>query len=370
MPKKSTAPVPKFTPSHPSAPWRVYHQGKSIWFKDELDAQKKCDEIGKGRAAKLSAREIDELLYAKELLGGTPLLHAVRFFVQRHPSVTRSTTVADAVKTHVATYEKARPDYYDRKKLLLKKLTDRFGDHLFSAITADNIETLLNAESSDWVRNDLLTHTRTLFRNAKKKRLILEDPTEAFTFLNPKPSKVILTVEDAAHVLTVAADQFPELLPAVALQLFSGVRTSEIMRLDWADIRHGKFINIEPHVAKTHERRVIDWWPPALTKWMPEAKKSGSIIPHPKNYEHKKWRLLAVCKGTKADFKFGQNAFRHSFCSYACAHFENAGKATLLAGQHDVNIFFRHYRSYRTPEEARKYFGLTQEAGLALSEGE
>lgn len=357
MPKKSAL-IPRFTPSHPSAPWRVYHQGRSFWFKDKADAEKKCDEIGRGQGGKLTAREIDEYRHAKELLAGTPLLHAVREFIERHPQIDRTLTVNAAIDAHLEGYKRSRPDYFDRKVYLLDKLRAKCGSALLATVTSGTIEEMLHAEASGWVRNDLLTHTRTLFRTAAKKKQIQEDPTAPFTFIETKPSKVILTLDDTRHVLETARDQFPDILPAVALQLFAGIRTAEITRLDWAQVRHGEFINIEPHVAKTHERRVIDWWPEALTSWIPTIPASGAILPFPKTYEHKKWMLLAVCKKTKPGFKFGQNAFRHSFCSYACAYFENAGKATLLAGQHDVDIFFRHYRAYRTKEEAGRYFTL------------
>lgn len=360
MPKKLTAPEPKFTPSHPSAPWRVYHQGRSFWFKNEKDAQAKCDEVAKGQGNKLTTRELDEYRHAKELLAGTPLLHAVRYFIERHPQVNRTLTVNSAIDAHLLGYKKSRPDYYDRKVYLLDKLRDRCGESLLATVSPHTIDQLLKAESSDWVRNDLLTHLRVFFRQAAKTKLVPEDPTAAYTFIETKPSKVILTLADTRHVLETAEAQFPDILPAVALQLFSGIRTAEITRLDWAHVKHGEFINIEPEVAKTHERRVIDWWPKALTTWMPKVPESGAILPFPKTYEHKKWMLLAVCKKTKTDFKFGQNAFRHSFCSYACAYFENAGKATLLAGQHDVDIFFRHYRAYRTKAEAEEYFSISK----------
>lgn len=360
MPKKNKPITPKFTPSHPSAPWRVYYRGKSFWFADEADALKKCADIEKGRGGDPTNRDVDEIRHCKELLQGTPLLHAVRYFIERNPRIHQGMTVKEAVDQHLLRYKDSRPSYGERKKYLLDMLATDSGGRMLSEVGPETVERLLDSVTSSWTKNDLLTHLRTFFRSAVKKRILPEDPTLAFSPVVTRASKVILTVPDARHVLKTAAEQFPDILPAVCLQLFAGVRTEEITRLEWSDVKQGRFVNIEPHVAKTHERRVIDWWPAAMTNWMPKKLPTvGPICPNPRNFEHRKWMLIAVCRGTKKDFKFGQNAFRHSFCSFACSFFENAGKASLLAGQHDVHIFFKSYRDYRTKEEAEKYFSLS-----------
>ena len=353
--------VPKHTPSHSRAPWRVYHKGRSFWYADQADAQKKCDELNDPKnagAIKLTAREVDEYLYCRQLLGGTPLLHAVRSFIERNPVGDRTLTVGAEIDDHLLGYAKSRPIYLEKKTYLLEKLRTAAGGKLLADVSSTMVKSILAAEKSDWVRNDLLTHMRVLFRAAVKEKKIFDDPCAMFEDKTTTPTKVILTLEDTEYVLETCRSQFPEILSGVALQLFAGIRTSEITRLDWSAVKHGKLIDIDTKVAKTHERRVIDWWAPALTKWMPVAQESGPVVDHPDNFEHKKWLLIAVCRKAKPDFKFGQNAFRHSFCTYVCAFFENAGKGALLAGQHDVHIFFKNYRDYRTKELAEIYFGV------------
>ena len=363
MPRPSV-PRKSFNPSHGSSPWRVYFRGRSYWFKEESDADTKVSELAGGIPGRLTARQVDEYLHARELLAGTPLLFAVRYFIERNPAVLRTTTVSQAIDAHLEPYKRSaekskRFTYYDRKVHLLSKLRAFAGDRLFVEIGPETVRELLDAEQSDWVRNDLLTHLKVLFRQAHKRRHIPDDPTSSFDDLQTTPTKVIMATEDAEHTLRVAKEHMPELVVPVALQLYLGIRTEEIVRLDWGYIVAGKHVAIEATVAKTNERRVVDWWPPVLDKWILRAPAGGGpLLRRPRTYEAKKVKLVALCRALKKDYKFGQNAFRHTFCSFACAYFENASRAMLLAGQRDVNIFFRHYRDYRSRAEAKKYFGF------------
>jgi hypothetical protein len=362
MPRPSI-PRKTYAPSRDSSPWRVYYRGRSYWFRTEGEADAKVEELGRGSiTGRLNARQADEYLHAVELLKGTPLLAAVRFYIERQPAGSRTTTVAEAIDDHLKPYAKAadrtnRMSYYDRKVYLLDKLRAAAGDRLFSEIGPEVISSLLAAEGSDWVRNDLLTHLKILFRQAHKRKFIPDDPTSTFDDVETTASKVILSVDDAEHIMRVAEEHMPAMVAPMALQLYLGIRTEEITRLPWSKVRVGELVDIDETVAKTKERRVVDWWPPVLAKWIPKQQ-SGQLVDLPRAYEGRKVRLIALCRALKKDFLFGQNAARHSFCSFACAYFENASRAMLLAGQRDVNIFFRHYRDYRSRAEAVKYFGF------------
>jgi integrase len=334
----------------------VYFRGKSYWFKNEADAVAKAKDL-RGGKSDLTLRESDEYRYARQLLGRVPLLEAVRFYLERNPTTDPTMTVGEAITAHLARAT-GRPDYMEKKRYFLGIVSERLGNEKLAVVGPASVQALIDSMTSKWGANDVLRHARIFFRDCIRLKLLREDPTAAFQEQKVLPSKVILTVEDTAHILKVCKAQFPEILPAVALQLFTGIRTSEVTRLEWKDVRLGSLVNIEPQVAKTSERRVIDWWPEALTHWMPAKAGEGPVTVQPKSYEAHKWQLIMVCKASKSDFKFGQNAFRHSFASFGCAYFQNAGKVALLMGHRDVNMLFRHYRDYRTKEEADRYFGL------------
>src|SRR5690606_19463846 len=86
-----------------------------------------------------------------------------------------------------------------------------------------------------------------LFGYATKRRYCSENPLSRFTRedlsqlggqKNKRAKVNVLTVEEAETLLTTARDN-PGLglLPSVILRLFCGLRTEEIVRLDWHDVR-------------------------------------------------------------------------------------------------------------------------------------
>jgi integrase len=343
-----------FAEWHKPTPWRVYHRGKSYYVKTEALAKKKVAELDNRKGA-FSKRELDEYRHVQELLQGVPVLTAVRAYLDQHSSESAE-TVKGAIARHVATMTGCRPASVEKRAYFLGKLSARVGDKLLRSVSPSDIEAAQGTLKSDWMKNDFLKHTRILFRYAVRMKLTRNNPTEGMGDKKVTPSKVILTLADTTHLLDTCAKSHRDILPAIALQLFMGIRTSEICRLQWDAVKSGEFVDIDATVAKTHERRVIDWWPERLTQFMPE-KREGGVVPLPKNYEHAKWELVKIARATKADFVFGQNCLRHSFASYAVARWQDAGRVALWMGQRDVNILFRHYRNYRTQAEGVAFFG-------------
>lgn len=346
----------KHYPSRPAgSSWRVYHRGKSYWLPSEAEAKAKCAEL-EGRGGRtFGARELEEYRHAREVLGDVPLMVAVRAYME-HLSGESGLTVAELAKRHLA-HATGRAEYLTKKRYFVGKLTARLGSRRVADIRPSDIEEAVRSFDSPWMANTYLAHVRVLFRYGVKLRLSRNDPTAGLTDRKVNPSKVILSVADAQHMAKICAEHFPDILPAVALQLYTGIRTSEVCRLQWSAVRVGEFVDVSPNVSKTHERRVIDYWPKVLTRYIAAgSQRVGPVVPKPASYEARKNKLVVACKAAKPDFVFGQNAPRHSFASYAVALFQDAGRVALLMGQRDVNILFRHYRNYRTRDEGRAYF--------------
>jgi hypothetical protein len=53
------------------------------------------------------------------------------------------------------------------------------------------------------------------------------------------------------------------------------------------------------------------------------------------------------------------NALRHSFCTFHCALYGDAGKtATLLTHRGNVAILYQHYKGNAGRPDAERYFGI------------
>ena len=265
-------PAPKvtFNKARHYTPWRVYHRGKSYWFKTETAANSKKDDLAEGRG-QLSKREIDEYRYCRELLKGVPLLRAVRFFNEHNSArLTNSTRTVEELVTDFKNQLHGRPKYLQEAKRNVGLLADFCGKMLIGEPSTTTIGEFLAQFKSPWSYDRALKFAKAFFKWAMspKVRARPDNPCAPFSFKKPAGSKVYFTIDDATHVLKVCRSEFPSLLPAVALQMFAGIRTEEVIRIGWKSIRRGT-IRIEPEVGKMGQvkgkqvPRIIDWWPAA-----------------------------------------------------------------------------------------------------------
>ena len=146
-------------------------------------------------------------------------------------------------------------------KQLIKKLTTKFGNLPITAVKTFDLRNWIAGmdvapASKNWAR----LYSSVVFGYAKDAGLLDTNPAaEIPAFRNRIHKKpVILKVEQLQRLLEVAE---PEIVPALAIGAFAGLRASEIERLDWREIR--LFENpptIEVQVLKTWtaQRRFVN----------------------------------------------------------------------------------------------------------------
>jgi integrase len=134
----------------------------------------------------------------------------------------------------------------------------------------------------------------------------------------------IFTPEQLARLLNVAP---AELLPALAIQAFAGLRTSEVLRLAWGELDQTRgFITVSAKKAKTAKRRLIPV-APNLADWLrPYASVKGSLWAKGFRAYHVAIRNLATEIGLA---RWPNNGLRHSFASYHLAKHQNAPQLAL-----------------------------------------
>jgi len=223
-----------------------------------------------------------------------------------------------------------------------------------------------------------------IFRHAKGRRYCAENPFDRFTKEDLKThgglatekqaiSPNILTVSEARMLLDSAQlSKDPGMLASTVLRLFCGVRTTEVCRLDWSEVRAW---SDTPHVlipaGKAKKRRIRDIELPAnALAWLKlcPAPAKGLIIP---GNEDVKKKTKAFCK------RFGKvvrdagiaewenNDTRHSFGSYHLAlHGDSRRTATLMGHKQSDEVLFTSYRALVTKAQATEFFGIVP-AGAA-----
>ena len=134
---------------------------------------------------------------------------------------------------------------------------------------------------------------------------------------------------------------------------FCGLRTSEVLRLRWSDIRWGEGqLYVSPGKTKNAERWV-SLTPPALAlrSLLGEPAEGGRVIPE--DMKRTRARLVA-----RAGVTLGDNALRHSFGSYHLVGYSLPDTTALEMGHHSPAQTFNAYRRAVTKAQAAAWWGI------------
>lgn len=251
--------------------------------------------------------------------------------------------------------------YLDDLHYRLGILAGEFGRRIAADVSTDDVSAwLAGMNAAPQTVKNYRTIARSLFSYGVTLKACAENPVDrAFMPSKAETEVGILTVAQAAALLKAAHDR-PEILPAIAIGLFGGVRDAEIHRLDWSEIGfESGFITITPKKAKKKARRLIELRP-ALRAWLePLRQLSGPIWP-----AGERGRILHEAAREAAGITpWPHNALRHSFASYALAKWQNAAALALEMGN-SAPVLMEHYREIVMPKDAEAFWSLTPDAVL------
>jgi integrase len=159
----------------------------------------------------------------------------------------------------------------------------------------------------------------------------------------------ILTPESMTSLLASASER---LIPLLTIGGFAGLRTAEILRLDWAEVDFEQcHIEIKSGKSKTAQRRLAPLLP-NLAAWLePYRGRTGLVCPS-SEIETERRELAKSLEMT-----WPNNALRHSFGSYRMATTDDAQKVAHEMGN-SPSIVFRNYRKVVTKAEAARWFEI------------
>lgn len=236
-------------------------------------------------------------------------------------------------------------------------------------ITSAEDHVVGHTQVRDRTKNNYRMAMVTLFSYARDKNYLPRGEQTEAEFVTRHDGKKggsigIYSPQEFATLLQYVDERF---LPFVALGGFAGLRSIEILRLEWKDIWFAKgYVEVGRDKSKTATRRLAPICP-ALEQWLkPHAKKDGPVLPDIRNEVHFT-RLFAAAKSTLNDekgkprVKLVHNGLRHSFCSYRMAVTKSAPQVALEAGN-SPKMLFEHYRELVTEAEGKEWFSLTPAA--------
>jgi integrase len=149
-----------------------------------------------------------------------------------------------------------------------------------------------------------------------------------------------------------------DLIPFLSIGAFAGLRTSEFLKLDWADVR---ISNGNPHIIvqkgkrkqRGKSRRIVPMAANLKTWLHPEAQRGGPVWGQSEPQLYKRLQELAA----KAGVSWKSNALRHSFVSYRMALVKDETQVALEAGN-SAQMIFSNYRELVTEQDAQQWFSI------------
>ncbi len=191
-------------------------------------------------------------------------------------------------------------------------------------------------------------------------------PTEAEAVkpLDVVPSEnKILTAAEMTKLLNTEHDY---LIPPLVIKAFSGVRTEEMVRMDWKNINFvTKHIILPAAVTKTRRRRLIPIQDNLLSWLEPHRKKSGRIC---ERWQNPQTLTQAFDRhGKDKGIKVGANRFRNSYISYRVAVTHDVQRVALESGK-SPGIIQQEYLELATEDEGKLWFAITPESVKAAAE--
>jgi integrase len=295
---------------------------------------------------------------AVTILGKDLIVEAAKYYLQRNPASRQVRTVQQVADELVALKEnrKASARYIGDLRARLNTLAKQFPRNVEMVTTPDLQAWFDSMDAAPRTVRNFRSHASTLFKFAEARGYIAkgENPVAGTEQIKSKTASPIeiYSPKEIRRLLAAAPADFQ---PIIAIQAFAGLRSAEVMRLQWEDLKLERgHIEITAGNAKTASRRIVPILP-NLAAWLkPHAKKTGLLF-QPNNltaFNKKQNETSAAAK-----VKWKANALRHSFISYRVANIQNVAQVALEAGN-SPGMIFGHYRELVTVEDAKTWFAI------------
>lgn len=302
---------------------------------------------------------IHEYIAAQKLLGDVSILDAAKFYHRHGRSITKAAPLKEILEEMLKGLESDGRSAYH-----IRDMRRHVGT--FISKHPQDIQEITTSHINDWLRSfEVKGRTRdnyrdsvhNFFRFARAAGYLPKDlPTVADDSKrtnDPGAENTVFTVEEMGKMLFGAPDW---LIPTLALKFFSGLRTEEMLRLKWEDIKFAQdTIFLGKLVTKTKQRRIVPLLP-NLKLWLAPHRQAEGLIAARWVSAHtlsKAWSNRAKEVGVP----YKKNGMRNSYISYRIAMVKNIAQVALESGN-SPGVIQREYLELVTEEEAKKWFSI------------
>ncbi|MBN8457425.1 MAG: site-specific integrase [Verrucomicrobia bacterium] len=335
--------------------------------KRDMELLRHCERTAQQFGVSLTAA-MDEWASARKTAGEIPLSDAVRFYAANRIDLLAVRTIVQVADEFVESRRGSGvTEIYVRNcKTSLKRFTDCVRGNIADVTVADINRFLKGLDGLGPVsRNGIRRNIVTMFGFAKRHGYLHPDRRTAAeqseSFKEPETEIEIFAPDEMEKILLAA---HARILPLIAIGAFAGIRSAEVCKLNWEDIKWDRgHIEIAGKKAKTAARRLVPL-PDNLKAWLaPWRDEKGPII----TINDPSGALGDTAVKARIPGGWRQNALRHSFISYRVSMTGDVARTSLEAGN-SPKMIFRHYREIVDGDEAKAWFAITPPEGW-LPEG-
>ena len=258
-----------------------------------------------------------------------------------------SHTIAECVKAFLPRLESKSKAHRSNAASVFDSLVRDMGGRSISSVSPAMLDARLQLRPNETTRARDYRYLRLLFRWAYRMEYIERNPLARVESPKAKPKNTILSVEEMDALLK---KEMPEwLLSCICLAGFAGIRTEELLRMDWADVdwKAGE-IHVRPGVQKDSggwTQRYVTILPALARR---ENELTGPVVPTYRRAFFDLRRGLGI----------PPNALRHSFASYHLALCGDAGKTAHQMGHTSPAMVYRIYARAVRKADTERWWNL------------
>jgi integrase len=357
------------------------------------EARLKATQLSNGRieGALMSAGDRDELQAARKITRGTPLLAALaewekakqltrgnilpaaREWAARNGRVAKRITIAAVVKEFCSAKTAAQKTVTRDHRFTFNRITTDLGEQFIDSVSARQLDQWLASWEHPVTRNTRRKRLVSIWRWARRKGYLpREAQTEAeLTEYAPEPAPEIGIIDRTRFETAVnhIRHRHPELLPALVLAGFCGLRRTEVHGQLWEDINlNESHVFVTKAKRGTPARRLVPLSEAAVQWLLLSKKREAHVCPlvpgrdglQPSLAIDGIRRILTESQ-IFPGWKLPKNCFRHSYISHRVAATGDIPRTSMDAGT-SVQKVNRHYRQIVSEAEGKAWFNIALRA--------
>lgn len=315
-------------------------------------------ERSQAQVLSLSAADWQSYIAAKNLLRpfGIPLHEAIEEYVatRRRKKIVEK-RVGDIVDELLKAKENAglSDRYIETLRTYLLRFANSFQTNIGSVSTGAIALWLDSLKIGPRSRNNVRQAVVTLFNFARRRGYLPKgETTEAADVETVRDHDGEIAILTPTQLTKLFRKSKPEYQLYFALAAFTGIRSAELLRLEWSEINFEQgHIEVKARKAKTATGRLVPIQP-NLAKWL-------------EPYHGRKGRLFQSRRTVDSAIKFAKrlnipwkaNCLRHSYATYRLSLLPDAGRIAVEMGNSPAKLF-TNYRGLDRESHAPAWFGI------------